>query len=1172
MAGCIREAQLIIINNEFRPRKSERAFGVFRKTRILKRIYAYALTALLTLVGCTREEFQPSFGTLTLRASVASEVASKVTAAIDEDTKLVSFLWSHGDEIAVRTSTGFESLSLVGGGGSDVAEFTGSPAGSLEDCAVYPSEVAQSLEGGSLTVSLPAEYVYTPDNTHALMCAVIKGEWMHFQHLAALLRIDAVDVPAGATLVVSTPERKINGMFSVNYQYKGSQIVTSSPQDVTQSEVIVTFAETVSLARVYLPMPVGEYPELNIKILDKNGKLIEGSERTTTAPKKFVRGGLKVMPKIEMRLPSLTIPSDAYRMETVKVEYGNVLEGQEVTIDFGDGTYPLKLSGSGSVEHAFDNDSGVDKIYTVCLKTDGQEVEKQIKICPLMALSAAARLFKDPTNTDVWVMAHRSNTSNKAIPENSISAVKAAIAAGVDIVEIDTQLTSDGHVVVCHDQTINRTTTGTGDITALKLSKIKNYKLKDRNGKTTSESMPTLQEILEVARGKVYVNLDYSPRTASTADVMKVVEDLGMVEQVLFYCNEAEKIDEVIALNPKAHPYTWYSNYQSLTNLDGNYFVQYSYVPDSAPNLGAAVAEGMICTVNMLTDVSDISIDSGQLNQLFGWFPFVRVIHADASDKLVAALSGFTYTPAVTDYFVTPSGSGSKNGRDWGNAMGMSELRTLLRTNTADNGALLDGVTFHCAAGKYITIDDADSKRLKVCFSKYGAPVDICFKGGYSPASTGKDLTKRNVVAYESRFTGDYNDNGVTDEEDMGIMCLDAYSFLTFDGFTFSNAFGNGRWRQGAFVMNADKGKLSLVLNNCRFTDLNTCQSVNDGRGAALFVLNNTSVRAKSVIFENCCSYGPGGAISIDGATSSVCLEDCSFTGCASSNSNGGAISMNAGVLDATECTFDGCDAVQGGSLSVSGTGPVSRFNACEFKNCVANDRGGAIVQSPPSVLFMNACSMHNNMILTRWGSAIAAKGSLLMNNCTISHNSGEGAAVNGNGNWVVLNSTIVNDYPSLNSERNAALRCESTPESRSFIINSIVFYSSSSENCGGIHVTDPKYMLKSSGYNRYDKATNFSALPTDISGQTTSSLNLTWNAGYYSWSGPKAVQPKATLKAVESELKTGCPIAVGPYTDIGHAFYDWLQEIGDGKNPLAYDQLGNARNTSAMWPGAYEK
>ena len=54
-------------------------------------------------------------------------------------------------------------------------------------------------------------------------------------------------------------------------------------------------------------------------------------------------------------------------------------------------------------------------------------------------------------------MTHRAHTTDPSVPENSISAVKAAIAAGADAVECDTQRTKDGEIVICHDLSINRT-------------------------------------------------------------------------------------------------------------------------------------------------------------------------------------------------------------------------------------------------------------------------------------------------------------------------------------------------------------------------------------------------------------------------------------------------------------------------------------------------------------------------------------------------------------------------------------------------------------------------------------------------------------------------------------------------------------------------------------------
>ena len=84
-------------------------------------------------------------------------------------------------------------------------------------------------------------------------------------------------------------------------------------------------------------------------------------------------------------------------------------------------------------------------------------------------------------------MTHRAHTSDRTVPENSVSSVEDAIDSGAEVIECDTHVTSDGVVVVCHDQTINATTNGTGDITKMTYAEIQKYNLKDRNGRVTDE-------------------------------------------------------------------------------------------------------------------------------------------------------------------------------------------------------------------------------------------------------------------------------------------------------------------------------------------------------------------------------------------------------------------------------------------------------------------------------------------------------------------------------------------------------------------------------------------------------------------------------------------------------------------------------------------------------------
>lgn len=175
-------------------------------------------------------------------------------------------------------------------------------------------------------------------------------------------------------------------------------------------------------------------------------------------------------------------------------------------------------------------------------------------------------------------------------------------------------------------------------------AEIQQYNLLDRNGRVTDEKMPTLEEFLKAGRGKIYFNLDYSPRTASTQEVMNVVKELDMMEQVFFYCNSSQKAEEVLSISKKAHVYTWaQSAYKPLVGLPGNYFVQYSYAPDgqSTP-IGTAVSEGMIPTVNMLHVLSGLipeyDINTTYLDELLQIYPEVRMIQTDAPEVLISAL------------------------------------------------------------------------------------------------------------------------------------------------------------------------------------------------------------------------------------------------------------------------------------------------------------------------------------------------------------------------------------------------------------------------------------------------------------------------------------------------------------------------------------------------------
>jgi glycerophosphoryl diester phosphodiesterase len=84
-------------------------------------------------------------------------------------------------------------------------------------------------------------------------------------------------------------------------------------------------------------------------------------------------------------------------------------------------------------------------------------------------------------------------------PENSLLAFRSAAALGADYLELDVHATRDGELVVIHDPTLDRTTTGSGPVRARALDEVRALRLKDRAGMVTAELVPTLEEVVRLA-------------------------------------------------------------------------------------------------------------------------------------------------------------------------------------------------------------------------------------------------------------------------------------------------------------------------------------------------------------------------------------------------------------------------------------------------------------------------------------------------------------------------------------------------------------------------------------------------------------------------------------------------------------------------------------------------
>lgn len=119
------------------------------------------------------------------------------------------------------------------------------------------------------------------------------------------------------------------------------------------------------------------------------------------------------------------------------------------------------------------------------------------------------RLLRRDT-TNVLVASHRGDWRN--FPENSREGINSAIEMGVDIVEIDLQRTKDGTLILMHDAKLDRTTTGKGKVADTDIADIRKLKLRNGCHIRTGQTVPTLEEVLLLAKGRVMLNLDKADR------------------------------------------------------------------------------------------------------------------------------------------------------------------------------------------------------------------------------------------------------------------------------------------------------------------------------------------------------------------------------------------------------------------------------------------------------------------------------------------------------------------------------------------------------------------------------------------------------------------------------------------------------------------------------------
>ena len=133
------------------------------------------------------------------------------------------------------------------------------------------------------------------------------------------------------------------------------------------------------------------------------------------------------------------------------------------------------------------------------------------------------------------VIAHRGFSG--AAPENTLAAFEKAIEVGADMFELDVLLSRDGRVVVIHDDTLDRTTDGEGKVAAFTLAEIKKLDAGSWfSAEFAGERIPTLEEALRLAKGRILVNVEIKTEAVGhgvVAKALEIIDELDMKDTVV---------------------------------------------------------------------------------------------------------------------------------------------------------------------------------------------------------------------------------------------------------------------------------------------------------------------------------------------------------------------------------------------------------------------------------------------------------------------------------------------------------------------------------------------------------------------------------------------------------------------------------------------------------------
>ncbi len=155
---------------------------------------------------------------------------------------------------------------------------------------------------------------------------------------------------------------------------------------------------------------------------------------------------------------------------------------------------------------------------------------------------------------DLYVVAHRG--ASGLAPENTLASFREAVNSGVKMIELDVQFTSDGKIIVFHDENLDRTTNNNNGYDELTYENIKTLDAGSWfSGEFSGERIPLLSEALDFLKDKAYLVVEIKAYKSAAiekkmAAIVGMVDEYGMGEHTLYVSFNYKALTALKKINP----------------------------------------------------------------------------------------------------------------------------------------------------------------------------------------------------------------------------------------------------------------------------------------------------------------------------------------------------------------------------------------------------------------------------------------------------------------------------------------------------------------------------------------------------------------------------------------------------------------------------------------------